>query len=153
MNTTVVGSRKFKGLARAHAGAAAAIRAKAVQQRSYSPQQDGLPLTARKVCGPLDTKTVIDCTNPIAPDLELAFELTSSAAEEIARGARGASVLKTFITAFAELYHSGSRLFGSMMITLFYYGDADDTRKMRQSSSRIPVFRRSAAALSGVPAT
>jgi hypothetical protein len=47
MNTTGAGSRKFKRLAWAHADEAAAIRAKAVQRRSYSSRQDGLPLTTR----------------------------------------------------------------------------------------------------------
>jgi predicted dinucleotide-binding enzyme len=83
MNTTVVGSRKFNGLARAHAGAAAAIRAKAAQQSEAVLLSVRWPSIddALKACGPLDTKTVTDCTNPITPDLQLAFELTSSAAE------------------------------------------------------------------------
>jgi predicted dinucleotide-binding enzyme len=122
---------KIEALARAHTGAAAATPAKAVQQSDvvllsvrWSSIDDAL-----KACGTLDGKIVIDCTNPITPDLELAVGLTSSAAEEIAKSAPGARVVKAFNTAFAELYHSESRLFGSRMITMFYCGDDDEAKK------------------------
>jgi predicted dinucleotide-binding enzyme len=123
---------KLQGLARAHAGAEAATPAKAVQHSEvvllsvrWSSIDDAL-----RACGPLDGKIVIDCMNPITPNLELAVGLTSSAAEEIAKRAPGARVVKAFNTAFAELYHSGSRLFGSRMITMFYCGDDDEAKKI-----------------------
>src|SRR5690242_10843216 len=43
-------------------------------------------------------KLVVDCTNPIAPGLELAIGCTTSAGEEVARLARGARVVKAFNT-------------------------------------------------------
>jgi predicted dinucleotide-binding enzyme len=122
---------KLEALARAHSGASAATPATAVQQSEvvliavrWSSIDDAL-----KACGTLDGKIVIDCTNPITPDLELAVGLTSSAAEEIAKRAPGARIVKAFNTAFAELYHSESRLFGSRMITMFYCGDDDEAKK------------------------
>jgi predicted dinucleotide-binding enzyme len=122
---------KLEALARAHSGASAATPAKAVQQSEvvllsvrWSSIDDAL-----RACGTLDGKIVIDCTNPITPDLELAVGLTSSAAEEIAKRAPGARIVKAFNTAFAELYHSESRLFGSRMITMFYCGDDDEAKK------------------------
>lgn len=74
--------------------------------------------------GPLNGKTLIDCTNPLKEDLSgLIVGHTTSAAEEIARLAAGAHVVKAFNTAFAEVYHSPSRLFGSRMPTMLYCGD------------------------------
>jgi len=37
--------------------------------------------------------------------------------------APGAKVVKAFNTAFAQIYHSHSRLFGSRLPTMFYCGD------------------------------
>jgi len=50
-------------------------------------------------CGDFAGKTVIDCTNPLKPDLsglEVGFD--TSAAEQVAGWARGASVFKAFNT-------------------------------------------------------
>jgi predicted dinucleotide-binding enzyme len=48
-------------------------------------------------CGPLAGKTVVDCTNPLAPDLSgLTVGHTTSAGEQVAEWARGASVFKAF---------------------------------------------------------
>jgi predicted dinucleotide-binding enzyme len=80
--------------------------------------------------GSLDGKTLIDCTNPLNPDLSgLSLGFSTSAAEEIAKLAPGARVVKAFNTAFAEIYHSRSRLFGSRTPTMFYCGD-DDAKKI-----------------------
>jgi hypothetical protein len=84
---------------------------------------------AIKTAGPLDGKTVIDCTNPVEPDLSgLVIGHTTSAAEEIAKSAPGANVVKAFNTVFAEVYHSASRLFGSRIPNLFYCGDDDNAK-------------------------
>ncbi|MGD0887598.1 MAG: NADPH-dependent F420 reductase [Thermodesulfovibrionales bacterium] len=74
--------------------------------------------------GSLQGKILIDCTNPLKlnrSDLDVGH--TSSAAEEIAKMAPGAKVVKAFNTAFAQIYHSHSRLFGSRLPTMFYCGD------------------------------
>ena len=79
---------------------------------------------ALKAAGPLKEKVVIDCTNPLKPDFSgLALGHATSAAEEIAKMAHEANVVKAFNTAFADIYHSESRLFGSRMPTMFYCGD------------------------------
>lgn len=48
--------------------------------------------------GDLTDKVIIDATNPIAPGLELALGTTTSGAEEIAKWADGAAVVKAFNT-------------------------------------------------------
>lgn len=79
---------------------------------------------AISAAGSLAGKTIIDCTNPIKPDLSgLLVGHTTSAAEEIAKLSEGAHIVKAFNTAFAEIYQSPSRLFGSRMPTMFYCGD------------------------------
>ncbi|MBI5075937.1 MAG: NADPH-dependent F420 reductase [Nitrospirae bacterium] len=79
---------------------------------------------ALKQAGSLNGKIVIDCTNPLKPDLSgLELGHTSSAAEEIARMAPGAKVVKAFNTAFAQVYEERSRLFGSRRASMFYCGD------------------------------
>jgi 8-hydroxy-5-deazaflavin:NADPH oxidoreductase len=53
---------------------------------------------AIEALGSLDGKIVIDATNPLTQELELALGHTDSAAETIARLARGAHVVKAFNT-------------------------------------------------------
>lgn len=75
---------------------------------------------------------MIDCTNPLKEDLsDLEIGHTTSAAEEIARMAKGAKVVKAFNTAFADIYHASSRLFGSRIPTMFYC--CDDRRAKKGS--------------------
>ena len=84
---------------------------------------------ALKAAGPLQGKILIDCTNPLRPDMSgLVLGNTTSAAEEIAKMAPGAKVVKAFNSIFAEIYHSESRLFGSRMPTMFYCGDDDGAK-------------------------
>ncbi len=79
--------------------------------------------------GPMEGKVLIDCTNPLTPDFsDLAIGLNTSGAEEIAKLAPGAKVVKSFNTAFADLYHSDSRLFGSRRLTMFYCGDDESAK-------------------------
>jgi 8-hydroxy-5-deazaflavin:NADPH oxidoreductase len=80
--------------------------------------------------GSLSGKTVIDCTNPLKPDSSaLLVGHTTSASEEIAKLAMGAHVVKAFNTAFAEIYHAPSRMFGSRMPTMFYCGNEAEAKK------------------------
>lgn len=122
---------KLKALAGADQNASAGSPAEAVQQSEVillSVRWETVE-EALKAAGPLRGKILIDCTNPLNPDLKgLAVGHTTSAAEEIARMAPGAMVVKAFNTVFAEIYHSDSRLFGSRMPTMFYCGDDGDAK-------------------------
>jgi predicted dinucleotide-binding enzyme len=86
---------------------------------------------ALKQAGSLNNRIVIDCTNPLKPDLSgLELGHTTSAAEEIARMAPGAKVVKAFNTAFAQVYEERSRLFGSRRATMLYCGDAAEAKSV-----------------------
>ncbi|MGD0954131.1 MAG: NADPH-dependent F420 reductase [Methanotrichaceae archaeon] len=79
---------------------------------------------ALKSAGHLKGNVLIDCTNPLKPDMSgLAIGYTTSAAEEVARMAPEAKVVKAFNTTFAAVMHSPSRMFGSQKATGFYCGD------------------------------
>jgi len=84
-----------------------------------------------KQAGSLAGKIVIDCTNPLKPDLSgLELGYTSSAAEEIARMAPGSRVVKAFNTAFAQVYEERSRLFGSRRASMLYCGDDAEAKSV-----------------------
>lgn len=77
---------------------------------------------ALQAAGPLTGKVVIDCTNPLTPDLSgLAIGHTTSAAEEIARRAPGARVVKAFNTTGAENMRSPE--FKTGRAVMFLCGD------------------------------
>ncbi len=79
---------------------------------------------AIKSAGPFKDKILIDCTNPLKPDMSgLAVGCSTSGAEEVAKMAKDASVVKAFNTTFAALMHSDSRMFGSMRPAGLYCGD------------------------------
>lgn len=89
----------------------------------------GMIKEALAATGPIKDKIIIDCTNPVRPDLSgLAVGLTTSAAEEIAKLVPESRVVKAFNTAFAEVYHSETRLFGSRMPSMFYCGDDSNAK-------------------------
>jgi predicted dinucleotide-binding enzyme len=73
-------------------------------------------------CGDLSGKTLIDCTNPLSPDLKgLTVGLTTSAAEQVAGWAPGANVVKAFNTIGAINF--GNANFGGVLADGFYCGD------------------------------
>lgn len=77
---------------------------------------------AIRLCGDLSGKIVIDCTNPLKPDLQgLSIGTTTSAAEQVASWASGAKVVKAFNTIGAGNF--GSARFGSQRADGFYCGD------------------------------
>jgi predicted dinucleotide-binding enzyme len=72
--------------------------------------------------GSLAGKTVIDCTNPLAPDLSgLVIGTNNSAGEEVARWATGAKVVKAFNTIGAVNFDNPR--FGSESASMFICGD------------------------------
>ncbi len=77
---------------------------------------------ALRDAGPLTGKIVVDCTNPLKADLSgLAIGHTTSAAEEIARRAGGARLVKAFNTTGAE--NMRSPRFGGGQAAMFICGD------------------------------
>lgn len=77
----------------------------------------------------LKDKVLIDATNALTEDysgLKLGF--TTSAAEEIAKLAPGAKVVKAFNTVFASVYESQNPKVNGNTISVFYAGDDPDAK-------------------------
>jgi NADPH-dependent F420 reductase len=66
-------------------------------------------------------KIVVDCTNPIAPGLQLALGTTTSGGEQVAAWAAGARVVKAFNTTGTE--NMADPIYNSQPITMFICGD------------------------------
>jgi 8-hydroxy-5-deazaflavin:NADPH oxidoreductase len=82
---------------------------------------------AIKAAGDLSGKVVVDCTNPLLPDLSgLAPGTTNSAGEEVARWAKGARVVKAFNTIGAPNFANPT--FGSERASMFICGDDADAK-------------------------
>jgi NADPH-dependent F420 reductase len=77
----------------------------------------------------LKGKILIDCTNPLAPDLSgLVIGNTNSAGEEVARLAKEAKVVKAFNTIGAANF--GNPQFGAERATMFICGDDTAAKKV-----------------------
>lgn len=77
---------------------------------------------AIRSAGNLAGKTVVDCTNPLTPDLSgLAIGTDNSAGEEVARWAAGAKVVKAFNTIGAANFANPH--FGAATASMFIAGD------------------------------
>jgi 8-hydroxy-5-deazaflavin:NADPH oxidoreductase len=75
-------------------------------------------------CGDLSGKVVVDCTNPVVPDLEgLEFGGTTSAAEKLQQLAPQARMVKAFNTIGAPLL--GNATFDGLEADGYYCGDDD----------------------------
>ena len=84
---------------------------------------------ALRAAGPLKGKILIECTNPLKPDLSgLAIGHTTSAAEEIARRVPGARVVKAFNTTGAE--NMKNPQFGSLWAAMFICGDDEGAKSV-----------------------
>lgn len=77
--------------------------------------------------GDLTGKIVVDATNPIAPGLQLALGTTTSGAEEVAKLADGAQVVKAFNTTGAE--NMADPIYHGEPMTMFICGDAAEAKK------------------------
>ncbi len=96
----------------------------------------GAAQAAIEAAGDLNGKIVIDCTNPIAPGLQLALGATTSGGEQIAAWARGARVVKAFNSTGWEnmadpLYH------GRPTLMLICGDDADAKNTVSQLSQSL----------------
>jgi len=84
---------------------------------------------AVETAGDLTGKVLVDCTNPLAPDLKgLVVGLTTSGAEEIAAWAPAAKVVKAFNTIGAVNF--GNARFGDSLADGFYCGDDGAAKKL-----------------------
>ncbi len=77
--------------------------------------------TTKAVVSAADGKTVIDVSNALTENMELAIGFTTSAAEEIQRMLPKAHVVKAFNTVFAQNQSIGK--VGNEQLTLFVAGD------------------------------
>jgi predicted dinucleotide-binding enzyme len=84
---------------------------------------------AIKAAGNLAGKLVVDCTNPIAPDLKgLSIGTTTSAGEQVARWAESAKVVKAFNTTGSG--NMAAPQYGSQAVTMFICGDDPAAREV-----------------------
>lgn len=82
---------------------------------------------AIRECGNLGGKILIDCVNPLKPDLQgLTVGTTTSASEQVASWASGAKVVKAFNTIGAPNF--GNAQFGAQRADGFYCGDHADAK-------------------------
>jgi len=82
-----------------------------------------------KNMGDLTGKIIIDCTNPLKPDLGgLSLGFTTSAGEKVAEWAVGAHVIKAFNNTGSK--NMGDPVYGSEKASMFICGDNDDAKKM-----------------------
>lgn len=75
----------------------------------------------------LDGKPVVDVTNAIGPDRQLAVGFTTSGAEELQRRVPRARVVKAFNTVFAARMEDGRA--GGENLSVFAAGDDEDARR------------------------
>lgn len=83
----------------------------------YSAIDDAIVELGNGISG----KTLLDVTNALTPDMQLASGCTTSGAEALQQKARGAKVVKAFNTQFAQ--HMDSGAVGGQPLTTFVAGD------------------------------
>src|SRR5215510_10844327 len=86
-----------------------------------------VPEVARELGTAADGKTVVDVTNALTPDFQLAVGFTTSGAEELQKTLPRANVVKAFNTVFAE--HMSTGKVKGQVLTAFVAGDNGAARK------------------------
>ena len=86
-----------------------------------------LDSVVRDIGGALGGKIVIDVTNALTPDMQLALGYSTSGAEELQKKLPAARVVKCFNTVFADYMDKG-RMDGQQL-TAFAASDDDEARK------------------------
>jgi len=85
--------------------------------------------SALEATGPLTGKTVIDCTNPVLPDLSgLAIGTTTSAGEEVAKLLPAAKVVKCFNTLGAANFADPT--FNGEKASMFFCGNDASAKRI-----------------------
>jgi predicted dinucleotide-binding enzyme len=83
---------------------------------------------AVQAAGNMAGKIVVDCTNPIAPDLKgLTIGTTTSAGEQVAQWARNARVVKAFNTTGSG--NMANPLYETQPVTMFICGDDSEANE------------------------
>lgn len=82
---------------------------------------------AVRKAGDLSGKIVLDCTNPLAPDMS-GLVGNTSAAEQVASWAPGAKVVKVFNT--TGFKNMDNPRYGDDRVTMFYCGDDAEAKKV-----------------------
>ena len=128
-----VGSALKNGLIRADYEVRTAVKGQVVETTSwadviviavpFSAVQD----VAREIGATANGKIVIDVTNALTPDFQLAVGFTTSGAEELQKSLQGAHVVKAFNTTFAQ--HMSEGKVNGQSLTAFAAGDNESARK------------------------
>lgn len=88
----------------------------------------------RNVGDAVNGKTLIDVTNALTPDFQLAIGFTTSGAEELQKKAPSAKVVKAFNTVFAE--HIATGEVNGAKLTLFVAGDDQPSKELALAMGR-----------------
>jgi len=85
-----------------------------------------VPEVARELGSAADGKTVVDVTNALTSDFQLAVGFTTSSAEQLQKALPRANVVKAFNTVFAQ--HMSAGTVNGEMLTAFVAGDNEAAR-------------------------
>ncbi len=86
-----------------------------------------IPDVTRELQAAADAKTVVDVTNALTPDMQLALGFSTSGAEELQKTLPRAHVVKAFNTVFAQHMSRGSVV--GQQLSVFAAGDDAAARK------------------------
>jgi predicted dinucleotide-binding enzyme len=87
----------------------------------FAVPHDAVADVTKEVGSAADGKVVVDVTNVLTPNMELAVGFTTSGAEELQKQLPKARVMKAFNTVFAQNQSKGK--IGDEQLTLFLAGD------------------------------
>lgn len=132
VSVTARDAAKAEQVAAAHPGARAVPTAAAAEGADavVLATAYGDAASALKAVGDLRGKVVIDITNPLTADyMGLTIGHTTSAAEEIAKAAPGAEVVKAFNTVFAQVLAEGADFGNGRKVSVFVAGDSERAKQ------------------------
>jgi predicted dinucleotide-binding enzyme len=132
VSVTARDTAKAEQVAAAHPGARAVPTAAAAEGADavVLATAYGDAASALKAVGGLSGKVVIDITNPLSADyMGLTIGHTTSAAEEIAKAAPGAEVVKAFNTVFAPVLAEGADFGNGRKVSVFVAGDSERAKQ------------------------
>lgn len=137
VSVTARNAGKAQQLAGAHPGAQAVIAAGAAEGAEAVILATGYDEAAEalRAAGNLAGKVILDITNPLTPDyMGLTVGHHTSAAEQIAKAAPGAEVVKVFNTVFAPVLAEGADFGNGRKVDVFV---ASDSERAKQTASAI----------------